>query len=463
MATLFFEGFNIANNDGSPYLDPRYWSRQSSQNPKVVFNNYNYNSSDSIEKPLTHATQGSINISGYILDTVPPQSPTFLQLSGINGLNSDQIFFSFRARHLSFNDKVNSHPYASKFLSFCDGNTESLVVEVVRTLGPSIQGGSWGDFDTNGIGLSIKQSGTQIGLFDLRIGNLQNYTLNSGSTPGHNLLSTQIGHLDGSVLPRFIHIEFLIDRQNNRVGLFIEGVEVLNSLTIFPYDIYASTSTLGNINNIKFYNKGFSQSVVADSESSIAAYNQIGTPATSIDDLVICNNSGNQPNYFIGPRTRIFHMINSNGSLVLDQWSKDFVSGAENSILNTRDGDNSYLYSDTPDQASSFYFNNPKLDGPAFSGYVSDGIGGVRIFNDVRKTFLDTNFVNIFGVGDVNDANNYIEIGNNYTVDRRSYVLKNSFIFDDPISGNPWNSGTFFQEYDTSKYRTSGAWGIKKL
>lgn len=455
MATLFFEGFNLSNSDGSPYIDPRYWTLPSIFNPKLTYNNYIYNNDNSIKDVNIGATQGSLNISGYRLETIPPQFATPLQLSGVSGLDSDQLYISFRIRHLSFNDTVSQPPHTAKLLTFCYGNNETLSIDVVKTIGPSIQGGTWiygsSDFSESGIGLSVKQSGNEIGLFDLRIGDINNYYIKSDSSS----LSPQIISKDMFDLefPRFTHLEFLIDRQNNKINIMLEGMEIQNSLSAYPYSIDANTQPLGIINNIKFYNKGFSDT----------AFSSNSTAQLTIDDLVICNNSGNTPNTWIGPKARIFHMINENATFNLQGWKKAYGSLPENEILNSKDGDNSYIYSDSSGDITSFNIKNSLiLNSDKYNTYIHDGIGGIRLFNDARKTFLNSDFINVYCVGDVTDSGNYITIGDQYTADRRNYVIKNSFIFNDPISGDSWNSGTFF-EYDGSNYRVSGSWGIKKL
>lgn len=455
MATLFFEGFNLSNSDGSPYLDSRYWSRPFSQNPVLTYNTYSYNDTSSVDSVNVNGTQGSLNISGYRLGTTPAQFATPLQLSGLPDLNSDQLYLSFRIKHLSFNDTISPAPHTAKLLAFCNGNTEVLSVDVIKTIGPSIQGGSWtdgsSDFSENGIGLSIKQAGIEIGLFDLRIENINSYKLLSPSTPN---LSTQIVASDG--LPRFIHLEFLLNKQNNSVSLMLEGIDVLNRLSGPPYEPTASTTPIGSINNIKFYNKGFSNEAFINNDT-IARF--------TIDDFVVWNSVGNAPNNWMGPKTRIFHMKDEESSFILDGWKKEPSSFLSNNMLSSKDGDNSYIYTDNSGDITSFRIKNSQiLNSDKYNTYIFDGIGGIRLFNEARKIFLDSDFVNVYTTaGDGLNLVDYAHIGSEYTVNKRSYGIYNSFIFENPATSEPWNSGNLFEQDTSLNYRVIGYWGIKKL
>ena len=90
MAILFFEGFNIRNDDNTPYLDPRYWSRPLEDAPSLALDpdtneiNSNIPTANS-NNVIFNGTYRSLVLSGYRLDTIPPQTPAPIQLNNVSG------------------------------------------------------------------------------------------------------------------------------------------------------------------------------------------------------------------------------------------------------------------------------------------------------------------------------------------------------------------------------------------
>lgn len=473
MSTLFFEGFNIKNSDNSPYLDPSYWSRPFDRFlPKIEWQLGTYPSYQYIDaNPRYTATEGTIRISGYRIDTPVPEFATPLQLSGISGLDSDQLYISFRVAGLSHAPVITSFPYSNKFLSLCDGDNDSLAFEVVRTSGATIQGGSWTTPLNSGMGISVKQSGVQIGLFDLRVDGIALYDIGNFFTSfgNSNILPFTISTRDGSRANAFIHLEFCINRANNTVALRLEGLDVYNRLS-YPYISEVSGNPIGTINNFKFYGRALIGSMIGQPQLSYNESYGMNIGALQIDDLVIVNNSGDAPRIWIGPSARIYHLkypINNQNFFVKNDWDAGGDNNYLNAFLNS-DGDNSYLYSDTSGEISAcFLYHASDLlrhDNGNFTTFIKDGIGGIRLFNDVRKTSLDSEFINVYATGiGLNLSSSYVNIGEKYTLTNTNYMIKNSFIFKDPTTSQPWTSGTFFRRYDTTSNVTSGVFGIKKL
>lgn len=461
MATLFFEGFNLQNTDNTPYLDNRYWTRPIDPNtPKVAYELYGQNIDTTVD-----GTQGALRISGYRLDSNPPQQPTFVQLSGVSGLNSNQIYLSFRVEGLGHNDLFNnSFPFACKLFTLCNGDSESLVFETVRTSGASIQGGSQWYHANSGLGISVKQSGNQIGLFDLRLGDISSYNiLDPRVYTFSQYANASLTTVTSFNSPRLMHLEFLIDRVTQIVNFKLDGFDVLNRL-IFPYNTNASGNyAFDTIDNIKFYNRGIV--TASENNSNYGTNNGVLT----IDDLAICNNSGNNPNTWMGPKTRIW-LLSDNlyfGSNVVNKQDWSIGAGSYSTAIDSSNGDNSYIFSDTSGSISAapLKTNGSEMFSSNFPNYFNNGIGGIRLYNDVRKTFLDSNFVNVYATGTGLANNNvYSEIGPSYTVQNSTYNIKNSFIFNNPATNTPWTSGTFFIfNNGISSLQTSGYFGIKKL
>jgi hypothetical protein len=477
MSTLFFEGFNLKNTDNTIYLDPRYWSRPLNVVPEVTFCELpNF----SIWPAYRIGTQGHIKISGYRLDSNPAQSPTPLQLSGVSELNSDKVYISFRVQGLTHNYIYNNtHPYAAKFFTLCNGDSESLSFETVSISGATIQGGSWGSAANVSMGISVKQSGNQIGLFDFRVGGISAYGMMDRSAyhPGGFHPYWPIAIIDDAELSRFVHLEFLIDRTTNIVNLKIEGFDVLNRLTA-PYTSNVSGQAFDVINNIKFYPIGITSNVMNTNCSW--SYYGLNGGSLAIDDLVIVNNSGANPKTWIGPKSRIYHMkpmswygtpeamqvvgvqFTAGPDHGLADWlptpSYPGVPNLGSNIITSSDGDNSFI---STERSGAIAASRPQLVGDYNSFYLN-GIGGIRIYNDVRKTFLDSDFVNVYGTGDRMTSGNYQNIGPIHTVSGAFYDLKNSFIFNNPETNTPWTSGTFFR-VENNSVKVSGYFGVKKL
>jgi hypothetical protein len=134
------------------------------------------------------------------------------------------------------------------------------------------------------------------------------------------------------------------------------------------------------------------------------------------------------------------------------------VPNLGSNIITSSDGDNSFI---STERSGAIAASRPQLVGDYNSFYLN-GIGGIRIYNDVRKTFLDSDFVNVYGTGDRMTSGNYQNIGPIHTVSGAFYDLKNSFIFNNPETNTPWTSGTFFR-VENNSVKVSGYFGVKKL
>lgn len=479
---LFFEGFNIANTDQTPFLDPRYWTRPSGEDiPYIEYANdhrwsdTNYNIYDptlySDDLVYQNGTNGCLRISGYRLDTTPPQQSSPIQLSGVSGLDSDQLYISFRINNLGHNATYGiNYPYTTKLMTLNSGNKELLSFDVVRTTGLSVQGGTW-DYPTQGLGISVKQTGSsnsmvQIGLFDLRVFGINDYYI-TNDNDGSNNASTAIKFIPvggSSRYPRFVHLEFFLNSSTNNIRMKVEGFDVLNKLGQLPLKYAASGKLFGKFDNIKFYNKG----IISDDQDSLSR----GRGAIVLDDLAICNNSGNAPNTWMGPNTRIINMSRAASSPAFSEWTSS--NGSNNTRLDSNDGDNSYISSDISGQIYSYRLKSANMNDPGntMSSIFkdTDNIGGIRIFNSVRKAFLDSDFTNIYSTGSLatSDSNSYINIGEYYQIDHTDYVIRNSFINNDPTTDSVWLTGNFlnFGTPVGGSYpvlETTGYFGVKKL
>jgi len=331
------------------------------------------------------------------------------------------------------------------------------------------------------LGISVKQTGsnnsmTQIGLFDFRVQGLPKYSIYNFSSSSNDFMPTMIEYYYvtnqgyDSHNKRFLHIELFVNTAEQKVRMKIDGFDVLNRATRAPYGPTASGSKpFGSFDNIKFYHKGIIGT--AYTNSNIDYGNLI------IDDLAICNNSGEIPNTWMGPNTRIIHLnsIANPSNTGLTDWEGN--AGSNTSRLDTNDGDTSYISSQTTGQIYSQRMRFTQINDITDYFGPSDNIGGLRMFNSVRKTFLDSDFVNVYSSGegldysqngtlDGSDPAKYYEIGDTYQIDHTNYFIRNSFVLKNPITNLPWDTGVFFTQLEGENagiVKTSGYFGVKKL
>jgi hypothetical protein len=185
------------------------------------------------------------------------------------------------------------------------------------------------------------------------------------------------------------------------------------------------------------------------------------------DDICIVLEDDTSPNYWVGETCRIIPLSYSRsnpgfgvGSFnhVLQGWDFEPVNGFH--YIHTRDGDNTYIYAS---ESGDIYSFRPARTETA-STFMSKDIGGVRMFNEARKVFLNTSFVNVYGTGTGSEVSNYYEIGDRYNLSNTNYSIYNSFAMKNPVTNNPWTSGDIFRTFGGfGDFGPSGIFGVKKL
>jgi len=474
MSTLFFEGFNISNNNRDVYLDPKYWTKSLESFPatRSLSGLLSTITDQYAGTPLHYSnTYGYLSISGAKNFTNPPESQTHIQLSGISGINtSSGLYLSFRVLGLNHNDPLTTaFPHAQKIISFSSGDTEYLTIEAIRVTGESSYSPNWNSAYSNntGIALRIIQNNVNKALYDLRIPGIKDYDIASPvnslfNPPNTNPYSFGIYATDQSYT-RFVHLEFYI--KNTGLELRIEGLETK--------DTYSGNTGLiqidsGNIDNIKFYNRNINSSMLEyfppGNPSIINMYWGECAGTISYDDISIVLEDNVSPNYWVGETCRIIPLSYSrnnpfsNITVVSENWNIEPISAFQ--YLNTRDGDNTYIY--TSESGKIYSFRPGRTE--STSSFISKDIGGVRMFNEARKVFLNASFVNVYGTGTGSEASNYYEIGDRYNLSSTNYAIYSSFAMKNPVTNNPWTSGDIFSTFSAFQdFRPSGIFGFKKL
>jgi hypothetical protein len=249
----------------------------------------------------------------------------------------------------------------------------------------------------------------------------------------------------------------LIDRTNKNnsfLVLKLEGVEiVINNFGDYNFPINNFY-----FDNIKFFNLKINETLETN-----FTYNY-GT--VSYDDITLINNSGSDPNYWIGNSIRIIPYVyidNPNGnnggtvaSGILQEWER---YGGIDPLL-SRDSDSKYIYTNTIDSINSYrpaFITSTHIN-QSFA-WTGNMIGGIKISNEIRKTYLDTDFINVFSSGEGLIKEEYFEIGDRHTVNKSSYNIITDFVMKNPITNDIWTTGNLL----TPDGNISGIFGVKKL
>ena len=455
MSTLFFEGFNINNNDNTKYLDNKYWSKPYVTDPVTPVISFNSNDTQIASNLTSRFTSSILAISGARTFTSPAQFQTPLQLSGIADFsNSSGVFFSFRSAGLTHAPTSSStFPHAQKLIAICKGDNEEIIIEAVLTTGqPPIPG--W-VASTGGLGFRIKQSGSIIGLFDTRVNGISGYTIQR-SDPN---LGFQQSSTDGFV--RAVHHEFFFNISGNQISMRIEGIDNVDSIT---NQSYVSISQF-TFDNIKFYNRLANATMIDNNfKSSIFPFNAVSDIGGYIyyDDIVLCNTTGESPKSWMGEQCRVLpYAINDrvfagfsqfgvaiwvNNTVLSSGWSRSRADFDQFPVLDSRDGDNTYISS----SSSGTIFSVLPY---ASTSFPLRDIGGIKMHNEARKTQLDSFFTNVYGTGSGTPSGSYVNLGENYFVNLTRYDMFTSFAFLNPITNQQWTSGQI----------SSGVFGFKKL
>lgn len=499
MATLFFEGFDkgIVFNQ----LDPAYWSTQFKQYPKYAFggyslsydyynntllkvNTYSYSSPNGGVLPTGHFNQedaGTYNAfpsNAYPGFGSPPgflaftnieiennsnvEYPTYLQASGFLLPSGNTTYLAMRClgietKHTGY----SNYPYRHTLFSYNSGNLEQLTVNIVKITGTNNFIPINGKYET--LALEIQQNNNTIGYFDLNIvNNITGYRLASVYDSDNTILT--IAHsISGrgytSVISRWTHLEFSIDQSDNQEPFIAINAEDINLPVInfdneIPREDWEISLPISgfNFNNLRFYNRTYS-STIKNNVTDFGPFNGITQDLGQkyyytfgktwlLDDLVLIDNTGLEPSYWLGSSARVTQLIpgtisgdgnNIPSISVIDNMGR--VDGIKDWTTNTSVTYNSSVWpypsvtEPSHRLALSFTDNDTKsieainsgaINAIAFSQRtnntdpastwretLNEAVGGVKIYNSARKKYLDTKFVNVFrsGISDNLESN----------------------------------------------------------
>lgn len=518
MATLFFEGFDkgVVFNE----LDPKCWSTQFKYFPKYAFGGYapttiedqafegafgNNIGGDKLAFIYKYSTPTSINglvPSGRYTDNrasfsfngttyytknsypgfgSPPgflaftnielenstsvEYPTYLQASGFPVSTGSISYLSMRCLGLeSKHTDYSLYPHRHTLFSFNSGDLSSLTVNVVKISGDNL-------LPINGkketLALEIQQNDQTLGYFDLNLsGTIGRYQISSVFNASNNkiLTITDTNRGDGfsSMISRWCHLEFSVDKSTNPPLLYINAEDInLPVVNINPEITKESWDTSlpisgFNFNNLRFYNRTYSSAVMTGVTPSIQgeenwkdSWYYMRGRVWLLDDLALVDNTDPPPSYWLGSSAKVMSVYPGvSGSLIDNYGSSDgllkwYKDPAVRSITKTfDDGDggspSSYTYYDYSSHRRAFLI--PDADGncvetiesgnidavkmsrpnyqlntiyssfdpeSVWRGNFNDAVGGMKVYNIARKKYLDTKFINVLysGQSDIYEPN----------------------------------------------------------
>ena len=384
---------------------------------------------------------------------------TYLQLSGFSLPRSGQSFLS--ARILGIETKDTNYAGSDKdgrfgskhpLLAFCSGNTTGLILNIVKSTGNHI---SLVENQRMTIGLEVEQLDAISGTFDLNISNDNtNYQIRSVYTDETGYQSgDMIGRIltldsDGdnnnvnsykhSPISRWCHFQFGIIETGSipYIQVKVDDVDLLSipaNDTITDQDFWEDKIYISGFDydNIRFFNRTYNGSIDFKETRATNTYGgeeyvgylwknryyMLGAN-TLIDDLILSDGSGT-PSTFLGSNAKVVPFtpgingnINNDGGVAdgFRQW--DTNTSSHRLALKNVDGDDGKINSSTPNSLTAVRYKNDNINissdaGSQWRTTLEDAIGGIKLYTQAKKEFLDSAYQVIMSTG-VNDLD-YID------------------------------------------------------
>lgn len=450
---------------------------------------------------------------------------TYIQCSGFDLPNSGQSFLCARilgieTKHSNYvtNDKPGRFTYKHPLVAFCSGNITGILLNIIKTTGNHL------DVIENEkmtIGLEVEQPDGISGIFDLNIASdLSKYQIRSIYN-NHNS-DYDIAHQSGLILTvslsdnetehqniqqgpisRWCHFQFgIIQTGNPYLQIKIDDIDLLSipvDDTIMNKDLWDDKIYISgfNFDNIRFFNRTYHSNILGPTGITNLTNNRyynLGS-VTLIDDIILSDGSGS-PFTFLGRNSKVIpFMPGISGNIATSEghpdgildWSVQGASSARSALKNA-DGDTTKVFSSQENSITAIRYSNTNLTLPdqasAWRFNIEDSIGGIKIYSQAKKEFLDTRYTNVIytgqsdpydqytkGIVSIDDNNHIIDKTNNIefkqlrTVeisntiskfDQPSLVFNDSFIYGDYGTLLPSRTGT--TRPDPSRFMVLESW-----
>lgn len=366
---------------------------------------------------------------------------TYLQISGFTLPQSGQSFLSTRIlgietkdTNYADSDKAGRFGVKHPLVAFCSGNTTGLILNIVKTTGNHI---SLVENERMTIGLEVEQANGVSGTLDLNIAeDLNKYKLKS-------VFSSEVGYQSGdmggriltidtdrdsasssqySPISRWCHFQFGIIETGTipYIQVKLDDIDLLNipaDDSISNKDFWEDKIYISGFDydNIRFFNRTYNGSIeyLATQDTVIAnRYYERGA-VTLIDDLILSDGSGT-PNNFLGSNAKVVPFtpgINGNtansGASPDGPLEWDTNSSSYRLALKNADGDTGKISASSPNAIAAIRYKNDNIDlgsndpDSAWRLDVEDAIGGIKVYTQAKKEFLDSSYEIIMATGDV--------------------------------------------------------------
>ena len=417
---------------------------------------------------------------------------SYIQLSGFNLPQSGESFLSCRMLGIETKDE-NYHEsdlngrfgHRHPLVAFCSGNTTGLLVNVIKVTGNHIA-----EIENKKmtIGLEIVQNEAVSGIFDMNVGNNINkfrirslYSREAGSRSGDiggrilcfdantsEIVSDYYGN-SGEISPisRWTHLQFgIIQTGVSPYPLLKIKLENIDLHAIPEDDTIPDEGSNWNdyisisgfdFDNIRFFNRTYNGSVSFGNHENAAInrYYMLGA-VTLLDDVVLSDASGT-PSTYLGSSARVIPFspgisgnINNSGVYPdgLAQWSNNISNTSGNRIaFKNLDGDIGRISSTTSGHITAVRYSNtnytiPDSGGSSFRFSLEDSIGGIKIYSQGKKEFLDTRYEVVIKTGVSEETNSYMSLGGVQNLTRTRYGdIYQFYQYNNPSNDQPWTTG----------------------
>jgi hypothetical protein len=406
---------------------------------------------------------------------------TYIQLSGFQ-LPSGQTSF-LTTRFLGLETKDTNYASSDKpgrfgakhpLIAFCSGNITGLIINVVKVTGNHL---SIIENQKMTMGLEIEQpNGGISGIFDLNISeDLINYKIKSvydNAIANYRLadVSGRILTIDtdttsnwSSPISRWCHFQFGIINTgiDHYIQIKLEDIDLLSIPSddgITDKDLWEDKIYISGFNydNIRFFNRTYNGSFIFndllyvfyqpyyDNIRLVSRYYMKGA-VTLIDDIILSDNSGSTTT-FLGKNAKVVPFspgiggnLDNNGAAVdgLTQWDKNI--GSYRTVFKNADGDDGKISTATSGFVTAVPYR-PMLTQYGFQdngsvnvwGTLEDAIGGLKVYTQGKKEFLDTSYEVVIrtGISDPLATNNRLLLNFNNDLDNITDATINRFIFN---------------------------------
>lgn len=404
---------------------------------------------------------------------------TYVQLSGFPAPASGQSFLSARILGIETkdstyhnSDKDGRFDYKHPLVAFCSGNTTGLLLSIVKTTGNNL---SLIENKHMTIGLEVFQNDGISGVFDLNISNdLNKYrirslysTINgyrSGDLNDRILLvdtnlsqESEFSNVPITPISRWCHFQFGIIQTglDPYIQIKLDDIDLLSipiNTDISDKDLWEDRIYIDfvNFDNLRFFNRTYNGSISYDENSNnqnigISRYYLYGA-VTLLDDIVLSDGSG-VPSTFLGSNTKVIPFtpgINTNISddgIYSDgfrQW--DTNTSSTRLALKNFDGDEGRISTSVSGAIAAVRYSNSNIiipdSGSLFRMQTEDAIGGIKVYSQAKKEFLDSRYVVVFKTGVSDPYSVYNRVFLDFETSTDNVILdlsQNSYVFNKSV------------------------------